>query len=209
MVLSKQEMVLTKRQKEILDFVTVFVKENEYSPSLEEIADEFGLSSVSTIHKHVSHLLERGLLTRGWNQNRSLVPVNRDRRPRAIAIPMRGIVAAGQPIEAVEQDETLEVPESYLGRGETFALKVSGDSMIDEGIFDGDHVIVERCRRARNGQTVVALVHGEEATLKKFHLKGKNVSLVPANATLKPMVFPAAEVQILGVVTGVLRLYNA
>lgn len=209
MVLNKQEMILTKRQKEILDFVVAFVKENEYSPSLEEIADEFGLSSVSTIHKHVSHLLERGLLRRGWNQNRSLVPVNRDRRPRAIAIPMRGIVAAGRPIEAVEQDETLDVPESFLGRGETFALKVSGDSMVDEGILDGDHVIIERRRRARNGQTVVALVHGEEATLKKFHLHGGKVSLVPANATLKPLIYPAADVEILGVVTGVLRLYDA
>ena len=201
-------MVLTKRQKEILDFVTAFVEEHDYSPSLEEIARQFGLSSVSTIHKHVSHLIERGLLRRGWNQNRSLVPVDLERRPRAVEIPMQGIVAAGLPIEAVEQDETLDVPESFLGRGETFALKVRGDSMVDEGIHDGDFVVVEKRRRAHNGEKVVALVHGEEATLKTFRLQGRQVRLEPANENLEPMVFPADAVQILGVVTGVLRLYR-
>ena len=206
MVLSKREMVLTKRQKEILDFVKGFVKDNDYSPSLEEIAHEFGLSSVSTIHKHVSHLLERGLLKRGWNQNRSLVPVNLDRRPRAIEIPMKGVVAAGHPIEAVEQNETLDVPESLLGRGETFALKVRGDSMIEEGIRDGDYVIVERRRKASNGETVVALIRGEEATLKTFRHDGKKVRLIPANEGLETMVYPARDVEIVGVLTGVLRL---
>jgi repressor LexA len=198
-------MLMTKRQKEILDFVTGFVKENDYSPSLEEIAQAFDLSSVSTVHKHVSYLLEKGLLRRGWNQNRSLEPVRAERRPRAAAIPLVGVVAAGQPIEAIEDVETLDVPESFLGRGETFALRVAGESMIDEGILDGDNVIVERRRKARNGEVVVALIDGEEATLKTFRQEGARIRLIPANSSMKPMVFAARRVQVNGVVTGVLR----
>ncbi len=201
-------MPMTKRQKEILDFVTEFVKERQYSPSLEEIAEEFGLSSVSTVHKHVSNLIERGHLRRGWNQNRSLEPVKLERRPRAAEIPLAGIVAAGQPLEAVEDAETLEIPESLLGRGETYALRVQGDSMIDEGIRDGDYVIVEKRRKARNGETVVALIDGDQATLKTFQLRGDQVRLLPANPAMKPMLFPADRVQVSGVVTGVLRRYR-
>ncbi|MCZ6649993.1 MAG: transcriptional repressor LexA [Acidobacteria bacterium] len=201
-------MAMTRRQKEILDFVGAFVKENGYSPSLEEIADELGLSSVSTVHKHVSHLLEKGLLRRGWNQNRSLEPVRFERRPRAAVIPLVGIVAAGRPIEAIEDVETLEIPESFLGRGETYALRVAGESMIDEGIRDGDFVIVERRRKARNGEVVVALIDGEEATLKTFRQEGARVRLIPANKSMKPMVFAARRVEITGVVTGVLRHFG-
>ena len=201
-------MLLTRRQKQILDFVTVFIREHGYSPSLEEIGREFGLTSVSTIHKHVSGLIEKGLMRRGWNQNRSLEPVPVERRPRAAVIPLAGTVAAGRPIEAVETGETLEIPESFLGRGETFALKVAGDSMIDDGIRDGDFVIVERRRRARNGETVVAVLGGEDATLKRFYLEGSRVRLMPANKTLKPILLPAQQVEIRGVVTGVLRHYR-
>lgn len=201
-------MAMTRRQKEILDFVGAFVKENGYSPSLEEIADELGLSSVSTVHKHVSHLLEKGLLRRGWNQNRSLEPVRFERRPRAAVIPLVGIVAAGYPIEAIENVETLEIPESFLGRGETYALRVAGESMIDEGIRDGDYVIVERRRKARNGEVVVALIDGEEATLKTFRQEGARVRLIPANKSMKPMVFAARRVEITGVVTGILRHFR-
>ncbi|TDI47993.1 MAG: transcriptional repressor LexA [Acidobacteria bacterium] len=198
-------MAMTRRQKEILDFVGAFVKENGYSPSLEEIADELGLSSVSTVHKHVSHLLEKGLLRRGWNQNRSLEPVRFERRPRAAVIPLVGIVAAGQPIEAIEDVETLDIPESFLGRGETYALRVAGESMIDEGIRDGDYVIVERRRKAHNGEVVIAIIDGEEATLKTFRQEGARVRLIPANKSMKPMIFAARRVEISGVVTGVLR----
>ena len=201
-------MAMTRRQKEILDFVGAFVKENGYSPSLEEIAEELGLSSVSTVHKHVSHLLEKGLLRRGWNQNRSLEPVRFERRPRAAVIPLVGIVAAGRPIEAIEDVETLDIPESFLGRGETYALRVAGESMIDEGIRDGDYVIVERRRKAHNGEVVVALIDGEEATLKTFRQEGARVRLIPANKSMKPMVFAARRVEISGVVTGVLRHFG-
>lgn len=201
-------MVMTRRQKQILDFVGAFVKENGYSPSLEEIADELGLSSVSTVHKHVSHLLEKGLLRRGWNQNRSLEPVRFERRPRAAVIPLVGIVAAGQPIEAIEDVETLDIPESFLGRGETYALRVAGESMIDEGIRDGDYVIVERRRKAHNGEVVIAIIDGEEATLKTFRQEGARVRLIPANKSMKPMIFAARRVEISGVVTGVLRHFR-
>ncbi|TDI32800.1 MAG: transcriptional repressor LexA [Acidobacteria bacterium] len=201
-------MAMTRRQKEILDFVGAFVKENGYSPSLEEIADELGLSSVSTVHKHVSHLLEKGLLRRGWNQNRSLEPVRFERRPRAAVIPLVGIVAAGQPIEAIEDVETLDIPESFLGRGETYALRVAGESMIDEGIRDGDYVIVERRRKAHNGEVVIAIIDGEEATLKTFRQEGARVRLIPANKSMKPMIFAARRVEISGVVTGVLRHFR-
>jgi repressor LexA len=201
-------MLMTKRQKEILDFVTGFVREHDYSPSLEEIADAMGLSSVSTVHKHVSLLLEKGLLRRGWNQNRSLEPVQAQRRPRAAVIPLAGVVAAGRPIEAIENLETLDVPESFLGRGETFALRVSGESMVDEGICDGDYVIVEKRRKARDGEVVVALVDGEEATLKTFRQVGDTVSLIPANKSMEPMVFAANRVQVNGVVTGLLRHFG-
>jgi len=201
-------MAMTRRQKQILDFVGAFVKENGYSPSLEEIADELGLSSVSTVHKHVSHLLEKGLLRRGWNQNRSLEPVRFERRPRAAVIPLVGIVAAGQPIEAIEDVETLDIPESFLGRGETYALRVAGESMIDEGIRDGDYVIVERRRKAHNGEVVIAIIDGEEATLKTFRQEGARVRLIPANKSMKPMIFAARRVEISGVVTGVLRHFR-
>ena len=155
-----------------------------------------------------SHLLEKGLLRRGWNQNRSLEPVRFERRPRAAVIPLVGIVAAGRPIEAIEDVETLEIPESFLGRGETYALRVAGESMIDEGIRDGDFVIVERRRKARNGEVVVALIDGEEATLKTFRQEGARVRLIPANKSMKPMVFAARRVEITGVVTGVLRHFG-
>lgn len=201
-------MPLTKRQKEILDFVTGFVEERDYSPSLEEIASALGLSSVSTVHAHVSHLIQRGLLRRGWNQNRTLEPVKLEHRPRAAEIPLAGVVTAGQPIEAVQTTESLEVPESLLGRGETFALRVAGESMIGDGIRDGDYVIVERRRKARNGQTVVALIDGVDATLKTFYLEGEKVRLQPANPNMKAMRFAARRVQIAGVVTAVIRHYR-
>jgi repressor LexA len=198
-------MLLTKRQKEIYGYVTEFVKKNEYSPSLEEIAEAFGLASVSTVHKHVSGLIEKGLLRRGWNQNRTLEPVKLERRPRAAEIPLAGAVSAGRPLEVFVDEETIEVPESFLGRGETLALRVSGDSMIEEGIRDGDYVIVERRRKARNGEMVVALVNGREATVKTFFRKGGQVRLVPASKSLRPMSFSADRVEIVGAVTSVLR----
>ena len=200
-------MALTRRQREIFDYVRRFVDEHGYSPSLEEIGAAFGLSSVATVHKHVAHLVEKGLLRKGWNRSRSLEPVHQEGRP-AVTLRLAGVVAAGAPIEAIEDRESIGVPQELVpSRGECFVLRVRGDSMIDEQIRDGDFVVVESRPEARDGETVVALVRGEEATLKKLYRKGAKVRLVPANAALAPMEFPARDVQVRGVVRGLLRRY--
>jgi repressor LexA len=201
-------MALTRRQREIYDFVREFIEARGYSPSLEEIGARFGLSSVATVHKHVQHLVEKGFLRKGWNRSRSVEPIAADREGSALALPLLGTVAAGAPIEAIEQSgESVTVPREMLGRGETFVLQVRGDSMIEDHIQDGDYVVVESREEARNGETVVALVRGEEATLKKFYRRGPKVVLEPANQALRPIEVPAREVQVRGVVRGLLRQY--
>jgi len=199
-------MALTRRQRQIYDFVREFVGERGYSPSLEEIGAHFGLSSVATVHKHIQHLVEKGVLRKAWNRSRSVEPVEEGTgSPREL--PLLGVVAAGAPIETFEVPEEIGVPEQMLGReGERFVLQVRGDSMIDEHIQEGDYVVVERCSEARNGETVVALVRGE-ATLKKFYRRGSQVVLEPANQALRPIEAPAADVEIRGVVRGLLRSY--
>jgi repressor LexA len=207
-------MALTRRQREIYDFVTGFVGEHGYSPSLEEIGAHFGLRSVATVHKHVQHLVEKGLLRKAWNRSRSVEPVDPPEpshaplHPEPTTLPLLGVVAAGSPIEAIEDDERIEIPPEMAGRpGERFVLRVRGDSMIEDMIADGDLVIVESRSEARNGETVVALVGGSDATLKRFYRRGAKVSLVPANASMQPIELPAADVQIRGVLRGLLRSY--
>lgn len=200
-------MALTKRQREILDFVHLFIREKGYSPSLEEIGRHFGLSSVATVHKHVHHLVQKGHLRKAWNRSRSVEPVE----PPAEGgreIPLLGTVAAGDPIAAIEVQETVQVPEALARSGGTlFALRVKGDSMIDEQIRDGDYVIVEQTDTARDGQIVVALV-GEDATLKRFYRQGDgSVRLQPANVNMQPIIVRRGEFRIQGVVIGVLRKY--
>ncbi len=202
-------MVLTKKQKEVYDFVVNFIAEKGYSPTLEEIAAGLGLRSLSTVQKHVSNLVEKGVLRRGWNRGRSIeaLPLAEEQGSASstVEINLLGRVAAGLPIEAIETPIPFTVPESMLGRGETFALQVKGDSMIDEQIRDGDFVIVEKRDTAENGETVVALIRSSEATLKKFYREGANIRLQPANSALDPIVVPASEVSIQGVVIGVIR----
>lgn len=201
-------MALTRRQREIYDFVCRFIEERGYSPSLEEIGSHFGLSSVATVHKHVQHLVDKGWLRKSWNRSRSVEPVRPGEDAEAVEVPLLGTVAAGAPIEAVEVQETISVPRSMVGRrGATFVLRVRGDSMIEDQIRDGDYVVVESTPEARDGETVVALLRGEEATLKRFHRAGSRVRLVPANAALQPIEVPAEEVAIRGVVRGLLRRY--
>jgi repressor LexA len=200
-------MALTRRQREIYDYIREFVAENGYSPSLEEIGAAFGLSSVATVHKHVHHLVEKGFLKKAWNRSRSVEPID-EGDESAVSLPLAGVVAAGAPIEAIEDHETIAVPETMVPkRGASFVLRVRGESMIDEQIRDGDFVVVESRPEARNGDTVVALIRGEDATLKKFYRKGATVRLEPANATMKPIEVPAAEVEIRGIVRGLLRRY--
>jgi repressor LexA len=198
---------LTRRQHEILCFIRDFVRSHGYSPSLEEIGAHFGLSSVATVHKHVAHLVEKGLVRKAWNRSRSVEPVEPEGGDEAL-LPLLGSVAAGAPIEAVEVPESIAVPRSLVpGPGRSFVLRVTGDSMIDEQIRDGDYVIVESRPDARDGETVVALLRGEEATLKKLYRRGRMVELRPANARLAPIRVPAGEVEIRGVVRGLLRRY--
>jgi len=204
-------MALTRRQREIYDFVCGFIDERGYSPSLEEIGEHFGLSSVATVHKHVQHLVDKGLLRKAWNRSRSVEPVPAGPAAAgatAVTLPLLGSVAAGAPIEAVEVQESISVPRELVPRtGDSFVLRVSGSSMIDEQIRDGDYVVVESRRDARDGETVVAVIDGEEATLKKLRRRGRMIRLEPANATLAPLEVPARRVEIRGVVRGLVRRY--
>jgi repressor LexA len=201
---------LTRRQREVLDFVSRFVSQKGYSPSLEEIAAAFDLSSVATVHKHVKHLVDKGYLRKAWNRSRSVEPVPSSGRQDSVELPILGAVAAGRPIEAIEPDagtaETLSVPAAMTARGrDHFVLRVRGDSMIEDQICDGDLVVIESRREARNGETVVALVDGQEATLKRFYRSGSQIKLVPANQTMAPMEFHASQVEIRGIVRGLIR----
>jgi repressor LexA len=199
---------LTKRQREILDYLNEFIAQHGYAPSLEEIGERFSLSSLATVHKHLTNLQEKGFIRRAWNRSRSVELLPSRSGGRAIELPMLGYVAAGMPIEAVAGNETISVPDSLVsGKRDTYVLRVRGDSMIDEQIRDGDLVIVEDRRTADNGETVVALLSGTEVTLKKLYREHGHVRLQPANPAIKPIIVPPEQVQVQGVVIGVMRRY--
>ena len=201
-------MHLTRRQKEVLDFVTAYLASQGYAPTIEEIAEHFGLHSLATVHKHLTNLQRKGLVKRAWNRSRALELVRTDLSVRAVEVPLLGRVAAGTPIEAVTSAETVFIPEDMLGRDETYVLQVKGDSMIEEQIRDGDYVIVENRRNARDGEMVIALLDGQSVTLKRLYREeGGAIRLQPANASLKPLRVPGDRVQVQGVVIGVLRRY--
>src|SRR5262249_42634836 len=202
-----ERMHLTKRQKEIFDFVCEYLERSGYAPSLEEIGERFGLSSVATVHKHVQNLVDKGLLRKAWNRSRSIEVVREQQPGSGIEIPLLGRVAAGSPIEAVATSDAISVPSDMVGRRDCFALRVSGDSMIDDHIMDGDIVVLESRKLPHAGETVVALVRGEECTLKRFYQDGGKVRLVPANERMSPMEFPAEDIEIQGVVVGLLRRF--
>ncbi|HEX2444324.1 MAG TPA: transcriptional repressor LexA [Vicinamibacterales bacterium] len=198
---------LTKRQREILDFLNEFIQDNGYAPSLEEIGRRFGLSSLATVHKHLTNLQDKGFIKRSWNRSRSVELVPTRAGGRALELPLLGYVAAGAPIEAVAGSETIAVPEDLAGKRDMYVLRVKGDSMIDEQIRDGDFVIVEDRKTAENGEMVIALVGGSDVTLKKFYLENGRVRLQPANPAVRPLVYSSDEVQVQGVVVGVMRKY--
>lgn len=198
---------LTKRQREILDYLNEFIEDNGYAPSLEEIGRRFRLSSLATVHKHLTNLQDKGFIRRAWNRSRSVEVVPTRLGGRAVDLPLLGYVAAGAPIEAVVSSETVTVPEDFAGARDTYALRVRGDSMIDEQIRDGDLVVIEDRQAARDGEMVIALLDGTDATLKKFYLEGEHIRLQPANETMKPIIVDANAVQIQGVVVGVMRQY--
>lgn len=198
---------LTRRQREILDYLAEFIEHHGYSPSLEEIGRRFGLSSLATVHKHLGNLQAKGFIKRAWNRSRSVELVPTGSGGRAVEIPLQGYVAAGDPIEAVVSPETVAVPDSFTGSRATYALRVRGWSMIDEQIRDGDLVIVEDRKTAENGELVVALLDGSEVTLKTFHREQGRIRLQPANPALEPLVVDAGRVQVQGVVIGLMRRY--
>ncbi len=199
-------MSMTKRQKEILTFLQEYLDEYGYGPTLEEIAKHFGLASLNGVHKHLRALQERGFIRRLSRQARSIQLLGSG-SSRGCTLPLLGYVAAGQPIEAVEGAEELSVPESFLTRNRNYVLRVQGSSMIEEHIQDGDYVIVEERNQAFNGEVVVALIDGENVTLKKFFREGDQVRLQPANANLEPILVSGERLTIQGVVVGIMRKY--
>ncbi len=201
-------MYLTRRQKEILDFLDRFIERKGFAPTIEETAEHFGLRSLATVHKHLTNLQKKGAVRRDWNRSRALELVPTEVRVEAVELPLLGRVAAGSPIEAIDASETIFVPQDMVGRRETYVLQVKGDSMIEEQIRDGDYVIVENRRVARDGEMVIALLDGESVTLKKMYREGGGqVRLQPANARLKPLLVDQDRLRIQGVVIGVLRKY--
>lgn len=201
-------MKLTKRQKEILDFITEFIDREGYSPSMEEIAEHFQFASLNAVFKHLEALSSRGYLRRDPNRARS-IEISR-RNPDGIqSLPLLGLIAAGRPIEAVAAAESLRIPEDLLPRrGSYYVLRVQGESMIDEHIADGDYVIVESREDALNGETVVALIDGENVTLKRMYREGETIRLQPANKEMAPLLLAGPRVRVQGVVVGVLRKYR-
>lgn len=200
-------MAITRRQKEVLDFISAFVQRNGYSPSFEEIARGLDLRSLATVHKHITNLQNKGLLARAHNRSRSIdvLPPRAKGRP-AERLPLAGRIAAGYPVEAAEIPESISLGD-IVGNREVFALQVRGESMRDEHIVDGDYVLVEKTSTARAGEIVVALVRGSETTLKRFYPEGSMVRLQPANTEMDPIYVPSAQVAIQGRVLGMLRRY--
>jgi repressor LexA len=202
-------MPLTKRQSEILVYLQDHIRDRSYAPSFEEIAEHFGFHSLATVHEHLSNLERKGYIRRSYNESRSIEVLPPRGTAAATEIPLLGKVAAGTPIESVMHQETIAVPDGMLPRrGPNYALRVQGTSMIDEHIMDGDVVVVHGKQAAENGEMVIALVSGTEATVKKFYREpGGWIRLQPANPSMQPMRFQEKDVLIQGVVVGVIRKY--
>lgn len=212
-------MALTPRQKQVLDFLVGFGEKNGYSPSFEEIASGVNLASLATVHKHITALEQKGYLKRRFNESRSIevsqayLAAERDRmRPGgasdSLEVPLLGRIAAGSPVEAVANPETLSFTD-FVGAKETFALEVRGDSMIDDHILSGDYVLVERTQNVRDGEIAVALVDGMETTLKRLYREPEGkIRLQPANVTMAPILVNGEQVQVQGRVLAVLRKYR-
>ncbi len=200
-------MTLTPKQQKIFFYIEEYLQENGYAPTQGEIASHFKLKSLGSVQQYLSSLEDKGYLKKSWNAKRSLqISLH---STESVSIPMAGIVAAGRPIEAIEQHETLDVPKSLLTGGENFGLQVRGDSMIEDGIHDGDFVIIRKQTTAEKGQTVVAMIDGE-ATVKKFYRTKEGILLHPAHPTMKPIEVKSGQgFQILGIVVGLIRKYHS
>ncbi len=199
---------LTERQRDVLRFIEQRIENDGVAPTLQEIATAFGFRSTASAQKHVAHLERKGFLLRQKHQKRGLeLPGPSSKQPEASDVPLFGVIAAGAPIESIPDEERIFVPADFLRSGDHYVLKVRGDSMIGDGVYDGDLVVVQRAREAPDGEMVVALVNGE-ATLKRIYREGRqNIRLQPANPALPTMIVPAEEVQVQGVIVGLLRRY--
>lgn len=202
-------MALTKKQKLILDYIGQHIEAMGYAPSFEEVAAHFGYTSLATVHEHVSNLESKGYIRKSYNRSRSIELVRGTAQAGAVELPLLGEVAAGQPIEAIPDAESILVPPDLLRkRGENYVLRVVGDSMIDEQIRDGDYIIVNARPTAEDGEMVVALVEGESATVKKLYREADGrIRLQPANPTHSPMYFAPDAITVQGIVVGVIRRY--
>ena len=216
---------LTERQRDILNFIREVQKSRGVAPTHREICDHFGFSSYGTVYKHLSLLEKKGLIRRDWNQKRGVEVVDQElpgesRQDSGAAaasassssssfvreLPLFGYIAAGRPLDVDVSDETIAVPEHLTTRGENYVLKVRGDSMVEDGIMDGDLVIISRRERAENGEMVVANVNGE-VTLKRLYREGERVRLQPANSLMSPIFAAARDVSVQGVVVGLMRRF--
>ena len=202
-------MPLTKRQREILNYLTLYSEQNGYAPSFEEIAENFSYNSLATVHEHLSNLERKGFIKRSYNESRAIEILPSELMPKAIELPLLGAVAAGVPIEAVAHQETIAVPDTMVQRsGNHYVLRVRGNSMIDEQIRDGDFVVINDRHSADNGEMVIAMLHGNSATVKKFYReRDGRIRLQPANETMAPMYVHENDITIQGIVVGVMRRY--
>jgi len=202
-------MILTRRQKEMWDYLQEHIANHGYAPTLEEIGAHFGLSSLATVHKHLTNLETKGVITRKWNLSRAIEIPPQQKVTESFELPLLGRVAAGAPIEAIETNDTLTVPAEFVPRSQAaFALRVKGESMVEEGILDGDYIVIEQRPTAESGETVVALINGEATVKKFFPERGGRVRLQPANAQMQPIIARGKDVEIRGVVVAVLRKYG-
>src|SRR5688572_18615683 len=205
---------LTERQRDILEFIRGFQKSRGIAPTHREICDHFGFSSYGTVYKHLSLLEKKGLIRRDWNQKRGVELVEKPESERetrestanARELPLFGYIAAGRPLEVDVSDETIAVPQHLTTRGENYVLKVRGDSMVEDGILDGDLVIIAKREEAGNGEMVVANVNGE-VTLKRLYREGERVRLQPANSMMTPIYAYARDVAVQGIVVGLMRRF--
>jgi repressor LexA len=202
-------MPLTKRQKEILDYLEDYIERNGYAPRFEEIADHFSYASLGTVHEHLENLQRKGYIRKSYKEWRS---IELESAPsdgtEVLELPLLGTVAAGVPIEAIPEQETVSVPSDMIRRGSNYVLRVQGDSMVDEHIQDGDYIIVNSRQTANNGEMVVALVEGDSATVKKFYQEREGrIRLQPANPSMTPLYYNADQVAVQGIVVGVIRRY--
>ena len=200
-------MNLTIRQKEILDYLKAYLDKFGVAPTVTEIKEHFNLRSVATVHKHLQALENRSCIRRAKHQARA-IEIVRNVMSVGVEIPMQGLIAAGRPVETFENPDILTIPEDMVGRTETYALQVEGDSMITDGIHPGDYIVVESRNDAKAGDIVVALVNNSEATVKRFYKEGSMIRLQPSNPVMEPMFFPLSHVQVQGVVIGLIRKYR-